>query len=169
MTKEGSRGDKNLSWQTGNLQKEDLDMSPIKDESDFEDMMDDLELVPDEEEEEAAEVSEIDLPYDEGEELIISDEIEPEEPLPSVLFTGISRPKTHEEWFALLQNAQAEGIPTYSISETYQEGNLIRHPLFGLGVVTKVRTNRKMEVIFKDSEGNMVKKLMAMNIIPEQV
>lgn len=137
-------------------------MAPIKDDNDLEDMMEELDMEPDEEE---AIVSDVDLVYDEGEELIMSDEIEPEdEPLPSVLFLGISKPKTDEEWFALLQNAQPEGVPSYSISETYNEGNLIKHPLFGLGVVAKIRTPKKMEVIFKDSEGNMIKKLMAMNI-----
>ncbi|MGC8719605.1 MAG: hypothetical protein ACP5TY_06315 [Thermodesulforhabdaceae bacterium] len=136
-------------------------MVPIKDDSELEEMMEDLELDSDDEE---SVVPDVELVYDEGEELIMSDEIEPEEePLPSVLF-GISRPKTDEEWFALLQNAQTEGIPLYSISESYQEGNLINHPLFGVGVVAKVRTPRKMEVIFKDKEGKMVKKLMAMNI-----
>ncbi|MEJ5301577.1 MAG: hypothetical protein WHS38_11375 [Thermodesulforhabdaceae bacterium] len=136
-------------------------MAPIKDNSEFEDdMMEDLGLEPGEE----GDVSDVDLAYDEGEELIISDEIEPEEPFPSVLFMGISKPKTDDEWIALLQSAQSEGVPIYSIAETYQEGNLIKHPIFGLGVVTKVRTPRKMEVIFKDSEGNIVKKLMAMNI-----
>lgn len=137
-------------------------MTPIKDESDLEDMMEDLDVEPDEEE---TGVSEVDLVYDEGEELIMSDEIEAEdEPLPSVLFMGISRPKNDEEWFALLQEAQSDGVPSYSISESYNEGNLIKHPVFGLGVVAKVRTPKKMEVIFRDSEGNMLKKLMAMNI-----
>lgn len=139
-------------------------MAPIKDDSELEDMMEDLELDSDEEE---AVVPEVELVYDEGEELIMSDEVEAEEePLPSVLL-GISRPKTDEEWFSLLQNAQTEGVPLYSISESYQEGNLINHPVFGLGVVAKVRTPRKMEVVFKDSEGKMMKKLMAMNIPQE--
>ncbi|MCX7821992.1 MAG: hypothetical protein N2260_00950 [Syntrophobacterales bacterium] len=138
-------------------------MTPIKDDNDLEEMIEDLNMEADEEEAIVSEV--VDIVYDEGEELIMSDEIETEdEPLPSVLFMGISKPKSDEEWFALLQNAQPEGVPLYSISESYSEGNLIKHPLFGFGVVAKVRTPKKMEVIFKDSEGNMVKKLMAMNI-----
>jgi hypothetical protein len=38
---------------------------------------------------------------------------------------------------------------------------LIMHPVLGLGVVSKVITPKKMEVIFENS-----KKLMAMNMTP---
>ncbi len=134
-------------------------MTPMKDDDFIEEMDADESAIGD-----------ADLEYDEDEEMIISDEIEVEEDvLPSVLMTGISRPKTDEEWYELLRNATREGlpegVPEYAITNSYEEGGLIVHPLFGPGVVAKVKTSRKMEVIFHNREtGEMVKKLMAMNI-----
>ncbi len=108
------------------------------------------------------------IDYDEDEELIITDDLaEIEEEVydsPSVLFMGTSKPKTDEEWHELLLNASSENVPQYSIKDSYKEGDLILHPIFGLGVVSKVRTPKKMEVIFTNEEKAIVKKLMAMNI-----
>jgi len=95
----------------------------------------------------------------EGEELVIEEE--EDEIIPSVLYKGIMRPKTEEDWRALLLEASEEGVPEYQISATYGEGDLIKHPLFGLGVVSKVITPHKIEIVFKTD-----KKLMAMNITP---
>ncbi len=81
--------------------------------------------------------------------------------LPSVLYKGITRPKTDDDWRQLLLDASREGVPVYKISDNYREGALLLHPVFGIGVVTKLISPRKMEVIFESS-----KKLMAMNIVP---
>jgi hypothetical protein len=81
--------------------------------------------------------------------------------LPSVLYKGITRPKTDDDWRQLLLDAGREGIPDYKISDTYKEGALLMHPTFGIGVVTKLISSRKMEIIFESS-----KKLMAMNVVP---
>ncbi len=98
-------------------------------------------------------VGEDDLLLEEGE--------DDEDLLPSVLYKGINRPKTDDDWRQLLLDASREGIPAYKISDNYREGALLLHPSFGIGVVAKVISPRKMEIIFQSS-----KKLMAMNIVP---
>lgn len=109
------------------------------------------------------------LEYDQGDELdftgeddIMMEEGDDEEDiLPSVLYKGVSRPKTDDDWRQLLMEASREGVPDYRITDNYQDGALISHPMFGLGVVSKVIPPKKMEVIFEKS-----KKLMAMNVNP---
>ncbi len=110
------------------------------------------------------------MDYDQAEELDFSSEDEllleegdDEDLIPSVLYKGMSRPKTDDDWRQLLLEASREGIPQYSYSDSYQEGALIFHDQFGLGVISKVISPRKMEVIFETS-----KKLMAMNVTPPE-
>ncbi|NLI81805.1 MAG: hypothetical protein GX443_08980 [Deltaproteobacteria bacterium] len=109
------------------------------------------------------------LEFDQGDELdfageddLLTEDLEEEEDLaPSVLYKGISRPKTDEDWRQLLMEASREGVPVYQITDSYREGDLIVHPEFALGVVSKVISPKKMEVIFEHS-----KKLMAQNVTP---
>lgn len=108
------------------------------------------------------------LGFDQGDELdftgeddLLMDESDEEDIAPSVLYKGVSRPKTDEDWRQLLLEASREGVPEYQMSETYRDGDLINHSVFGLGVVSKVISPRKMQVIFETS-----KKLMAMNVAP---
>jgi hypothetical protein len=111
------------------------------------------------------------LEFDHGEELdfageddlLDEDADDEEEVLPSVLYKGISRPKTDEDWRQLLMEASKEGVPDYHIADNYRDGALIVHHQFGLGVVSKVISPKKIEVIFENS-----KKLMAMNVTPPQ-
>jgi hypothetical protein len=98
------------------------------------------------------------LDFATDEDLLIDDGEEEEDIVPSVLYKGVSRPKTDDDWRQLLMEASREGVPAYQLSDSYRDGMLIQHPLFGLGVVIKVISTRKMEVIFESS-----KKLMAMN------
>lgn len=95
------------------------------------------------------------------EDLLLEETDDDEEIVPSVLYKGISRPKTDEDWRQLLLEASKDGVPEYSISDSYKEGALLLHPAFGIGVVSKLIAARKMEVIFASS-----KKLMAMNVVP---
>lgn len=106
------------------------------------------------------------MDYDQTEELDFSNEdnmmledSDEDDLMPTVLYKGMSRPKTDEDWRQLLMEASREGVPNYSYRDTYEEGDLISHDQFGLGVVKKVISPRKIEVIFEDS-----KKLMAMNV-----
>ncbi|MHC1744718.1 MAG: hypothetical protein AB9873_17060 [Syntrophobacteraceae bacterium] len=98
-----------------------------------------------------------------GDEDMMIEEGEEEDISPSVLYKGISRPKTDEDWRQLLLDASREGVPGYQMTDAYREGDLISHSSFGLGVVSKVISPRKMEVIYETS-----KKLMAMSIMPPQ-
>lgn len=108
------------------------------------------------------------LEFDQGEELdfggdedLLLDEVDEDEDLtPSVLYKGVSRPKTDDDWRQLLLEASKDSVPTYQVSDSYEEGALIIHPQFGFGVVSKLISPRKMEVIFENS-----KKLMAMNVM----
>jgi hypothetical protein len=99
------------------------------------------------------------LDFATDEDLLIDEGEEEEDLVPSVLYKGVSRPKTDDDWRQLLMEASREGVPTYQLSDSYRDGMLILHPMFGLGVVIKVISTRKMEVIFESS-----KKLMAMNL-----
>jgi hypothetical protein len=113
--------------------------------------------------------AEEDLEFNQDEELdfaeedvdILLDEEEEEELIPSVLSKGANRPKTDEDWRQLLLQANKTGVPEYRMNDTYHDGALIMHPVLGLGVVSKVITPKKMEVIFENG-----KKLMAMNMTP---
>ncbi len=109
--------------------------------------------------------SDIELDYDEEEKLLLDEEIgvegEEEEEIPSVLLDNVVKPKTEDDWRKLLLEATPEGVPEYKITERYKEGDLLVHPKFGFGVVSKVKTPKKMEVVFEND-----KKLMAMNIVP---
>jgi hypothetical protein len=96
-----------------------------------------------------------------GDDDLLLDESEDDDDIPSVLYKGITRPKTEEDWRQLLLEASKEGVPEYKLSDSYREGALLMHVAFGLGVVSKVISPRKMEVIFESS-----KKLMAMNVAP---
>jgi hypothetical protein len=106
------------------------------------------------------------LEFDQGDELdfteeedLLIDEGDDEDIAPSVLYKGVSRPKTDDDWRQLLLEANRGGVPEYHMKDGYREGDLIVHSQFGVGVVSKVNSPRKMEVIFETS-----KKLMAMNI-----
>jgi len=113
--------------------------------------------------------SEDDLEFSQDDELdfaeedvdILLDEEDEEEIIPSVLSKGANRPKTDEDWRQLLLQANKAGVPGYRMDDSYHDGALILHPTFGLGVVTRVITAKKMEVIFENT-----KKLMAMNVTP---
>jgi hypothetical protein len=111
------------------------------------------------------------LEFDQGEELdfggdedLLLDDVDEEDEIGhSVLYKGVSRPKTEEDWRQLLMEANKESVPSYQLTENYQEGKLLIHREFGFGVVSKVISPHKMEVIFEKS-----KKLMAMNVTPPQ-
>ena len=127
---------------------------PNKDDMDSDQMMDDFE---DDAGLEFEQTDELDFAGEDD--LLLEEGDDDEDLLPSVLYKGITRPKTDEDWRQLLLDASREGVPAYNISDTYREGALLLHPSFGIGVVTKLISPRKMEVIFESS-----KKLMAMSI-----
>jgi len=52
------------------------------------------------------------------------------------------------EWETLRPTLQAETARPYAMDGTYKSGNIVAHPLFGLGVVRSVVPG-KMEVLFE--------------------
>jgi len=64
------------------------------------------------------------------------------------------------EWEAHRRNLNQDitGKP-YRIQDSYLVGDVIRHPVFGLGFVEKVVTSNRIEVLFREAV-----KSMAMNI-----
>ncbi len=123
-------------------------------------MADEVEkdILVDSDEEEDLPLQDASLDFDEDELLTDDDD---EDVVPSVLYKGVSKPKNEDDWRQLLLEADPQGVPEYRISSVYNEGDLVLHPKFGLGVVTKVLTPTKMEMVFDTS-----KKLMAMGITP---
>ncbi len=122
--------------------------------------MDNDQMMDDFEEDSGLEFEQTDeLDFTGEDDLLLDESEDDEDMLPSVLYKGITRPKTEEDWRQLLLEASRDGVPEYKITDTFREGALLLHPAFGLGVVSKVISPRKMEVIFESS-----KKLMAMNV-----
>ncbi len=122
--------------------------------------MDNDQMMDDFEEDSGLEFEQTDeLDFTGEDDLLLDESEEDEDMLPSVLYKGITRPKTEEDWRQLLLEASRDGVPEYKITDTFREGALLLHSSFGLGVVSKVISPRKMEVIFESS-----KKLMAMNV-----
>lgn len=121
---------------------------------DADDMVDSFEGEEDSTDFESESGLDSELDFDEEE--LIEDE---DDAAPSVLFKGASKPKSEDEWRQLLLEASREKVPEYLISGSYAEGDLLMHAQFGLGVVSKVLTPHKMEVVY-----DLSKKLMAMGL-----
>lgn len=107
--------------------------------------------------------SELDSELDFDDEDVLLEDDEDDDIVPSVLYKGVTKPKTEDEWRQLLLEASKEGVPEYLISGSYAEGDLILHASFGLGVVSKVLTQHKMEVVY-----DLSNKLMAMGTLPPE-
>jgi len=64
-----------------------------------------------------------------------------------------ARPQTgrtrQSRYKVLLNGSGAEDPKSYSPKETYQEGDVLKHPSFGLGVTTAVKGGTKIEVMFE--------------------
>ena len=48
----------------------------------------------------------------------------------------------------------------YRVSETFSEGDLVRHTKFGDGVVTRILDQRKIEILFKDEPRTLAQGLL---------
>lgn len=70
------------------------------------------------------------------------------------------KPKTREsrKWNRLLKkvNFEDEEALDYHMSETYESDSVIRHPNFGVGVITDVTSKKKIQVFFQDGEKTLV-------------
>ena len=62
-------------------------------------------------------------------------------------------------WDTAITEIEESDIIDYAFSDDYREAKAIRHKAFGIGVITKVHDNKKIEVLFKEGA-----KLMGMNL-----
>ena len=53
-------------------------------------------------------------------------------------------------WEKAIAGKALNDFKKYSVSQTFAEGDLVRHTKFGDGVVTRVLDPRKIEILFKD-------------------
>jgi hypothetical protein len=70
---------------------------------------------------------------------------EPTKRAPRAPGTGGSRPVRYKTLIA----GSSAAAKTYSPKETYQEGDVVQHPTFGVGVTTAVKDASKIEVLFE--------------------
>ena len=54
-----------------------------------------------------------------------------------------------EEWAAACSEADPENAADYSMSRPFKVNDLVRHPVFGLGLVKTTQKPNKMEVLFE--------------------
>lgn len=57
-----------------------------------------------------------------------------------------------EQWATLRPSMKVEQAKDYDMDGTYQNKALVRHAMFGLGVVTYVSGSHKMEVLFEEGK-----------------
>ncbi|MBW1974142.1 MAG: hypothetical protein JRI45_01020 [Deltaproteobacteria bacterium] len=111
----------------------------------------------------------VELGFDDEEELLLDEDVgiddtdDVGDEIPSVLLSGVIKPKTVDDWRNLLKKASPEGVPEYRITESYREGDLLVHREFGFGVVSKVKSPKKIQVVFENDE-----RLLAMNTVPPE-
>jgi hypothetical protein len=88
--------------------------------------------------------------FEEGEEAV------PEEPPPVTPRRKINRKPTWEEAMAQAPQSDLSNCRPYSIRDTYEDLDIISHPSFGIGFVTELLPDNKVEVTFKDARRVMV-------------
>jgi hypothetical protein len=60
-----------------------------------------------------------------------------------------------KEWAALRPDMNVSKATPYSMDAPYKRGSLMKHPVFGLGLVQRVAGHRKVEVLFEDGRKTM--------------
>jgi hypothetical protein len=82
--------------------------------------------------------------------------------------TGLKPPRKrtikvpHEEtWGKLVNQAEARKKIPYTLSGSFKENDLIDHTIFGLGVVTHLLDNNKIQVSFKEGEKLLISKRLS--------
>lgn len=69
------------------------------------------------------------------------------------------RRRRKKDWASLMENINEDVIVDYHIDGDFSDTEAIRHKSFGIGVITKVLDENKIEVIFEENE----KKILAQN------
>lgn len=63
--------------------------------------------------------------------------------------SGKSTKKFADKWNELLLNYNLDSAPKYNMKQNYEESDIIDHPSFGIGVITKKVDENKIEVCFE--------------------
>lgn len=72
--------------------------------------------------------------------------------------SGAARPapKPERDYATLLRNRDPATARGYATTERFKDGELIRHPTFGLGLVTALKDTNKIEVLFPDGSKTLI-------------
>jgi hypothetical protein len=62
------------------------------------------------------------------------------------------------DFATMLRNRDPSTAHAYATTERFKPGDLIRHPTFGLGLVTALKEMNKIEVVFGDGAKTLVHK-----------
>ncbi|MBN1959837.1 MAG: hypothetical protein JW841_02720 [Deltaproteobacteria bacterium] len=61
---------------------------------------------------------------------------------------GVGIGATRYQYDELIKGHNISGAPKYRPAKTFKEGEFINHPTFGLGIVTRILSDSKIEVLF---------------------
>lgn len=64
--------------------------------------------------------------------------------------------KPARDYGALLRSRDPATARPYATTERFKDGELIRHPTFGIGLVTSLRDANKIDVVFADGNKTLI-------------
>jgi hypothetical protein len=72
--------------------------------------------------------------------------------------SGVSSSKPAKARVSRYEALLKDGVKvmTYSISEKYQEGDVVQHATFGRGAVTEIKDGNKIEVLFESGTKTLI-------------
>ncbi|MEM9490827.1 MAG: hypothetical protein AAGC55_16890, partial [Myxococcota bacterium] len=79
-----------------------------------------------------------------------------DEPLEPPLRSKLTRKPTWNEAMAKVSEQDLAKCRPYSIRDTYEELDIVSHPTFGVGFVTELLPDNKVEITFKDEQRILV-------------
>jgi hypothetical protein len=70
------------------------------------------------------------------------------------------RTQREQSWEKAVSGKSPRDFKPYRVSGTFQSGELVRHPKFGDGVVTRIADAHKVEILFKDEARTLAQALV---------
>jgi len=70
----------------------------------------------------------------------------------------VKRRRRKTDWVSLMEDVEEGEIVEYNLESDFSETAAIRHKTFGVGIITKVLADNKIEVVFEEA-----KKVLAQN------
>ncbi len=65
-----------------------------------------------------------------------------------------------QSWEKAVSGKSPRDFKPYRVSGTFQSGELVRHPKFGDGIVTRIADAHKVEILFKDEARTLAQALV---------